>query len=125
MSRKLQMGQKLGLEYGVNFLNRLVLDNDALGHKHVDAITHLNLDLPIPYRQGNFAVDMQATGPQFMRQACLNCRFQQASPKARCTLSMASTTTSAICSISSLGFFNASFLRALRVFAVARFFHSI
>jgi hypothetical protein len=25
MARKLQMSQKLGLEYGVNFLNRLVL----------------------------------------------------------------------------------------------------
>jgi hypothetical protein len=31
----------------VHFLNRLVLDDDALGHKHVDAITDLDFDLAV------------------------------------------------------------------------------
>jgi hypothetical protein len=36
--------EQLGLVNAGHFLNRFVLDFDALGHQHVAAITRLNLD---------------------------------------------------------------------------------
>ncbi len=118
MSRESQVRQQLGFVNGGHCLNRLVLDNDALGHDHVDAITRLDLDAAVPYGQGNFAADLDTPATKFMGQACLIRRFHRPGPKARCTLSMASTTCSAVCSISSFVLFIASSLCALRVFAV-------
>src|SRR5262245_42702818 len=111
MIREFQVRQQLGFINGVHFLNRLVLDDDGLGHKHVDAITDLDFDLAVPYRQGNFTADLDAPATQFVRKARLICRLQQAGP---------STTTSAICSISSRVCFISSLLRALRAFAVRK-----
>ena len=80
MIREFQVGQQLGFRNWVHFLNRLVLDDDALGHKHVDAITDLNFDFAEPYRQGNFTGDLDAPATQFVRKARLICRLQQTGP---------------------------------------------
>ena len=49
MIREFQIRQQLGFKNGVHFLYRLVLDDDALGHQHVDAITDLNFDLAVAF----------------------------------------------------------------------------
>ena len=49
MVREFQVGQQLGFINGVHFPNRLVLDDDALGNKHIDATTDLNFDLAVPF----------------------------------------------------------------------------
>jgi hypothetical protein len=52
-------------------LNRLVLNDDAAGHEHVDVITDLNFNLAIADGQRNLAADFNASTTQFIRQACL------------------------------------------------------
>ena len=81
MSREFEVREQLCFVSGENCLNRLVLDDDALGHQRVDAITHFNLDPFIPDVQGNFAADLDTPATKFMGEACLIRRLQQAGPQ--------------------------------------------
>jgi hypothetical protein len=81
MSREFEVREQMCFVNGENCLNRLVLDDDALGHQRVDAITHFNLDPFIPDGQGNFAADLDTPATKFMGEARLIRRLQQAGPQ--------------------------------------------
>jgi hypothetical protein len=81
MSRKFEVCEQLCFVNGENCLNRLVLDDDALDHQRVDAITHFDLDPFVPDGQGNFAADLDAPATKFMGEACLIRRLQQTGPQ--------------------------------------------
>jgi hypothetical protein len=81
MSREFEVREQLCFVDGENCLNRLVLDDDALGHQRVDAITHFNLDPFVPDGQGNFTADLDTPATKFMGEARLIRRLQQAGPQ--------------------------------------------
>jgi len=74
-------------------------------HEHVDSIAGIDLDSGVLNRQHDLALKFDPSTAQFTRQAKPDTQIPaKPGPKARCTFTMASTTTVAIRSISSLDF---------------------